>query len=114
MSNMRAFEFILNGKQICVVAPEADGLVMGKVLMMADKFESRLHIGGVSNQEHLEWISQHLSVGDALEIRVVETTKTDPPKKRSPYTQDQKKRLKRLLAKNKKAGKKKSVVQKRK
>ena len=113
MSNMRAFEFILNGKQICIVAPEADGLVMGKVLMMADKFESRLHIGGVSNQEHLEWISQHLSVGDALEIRVVETTKTDPPKERSPYTQDQKKRLKRLLAKNKKA-EKKSMARKRK
>ena len=34
--------------------------------------------------EHLKWLEGELAVGDEIVIRILETPKSDPPKKREP------------------------------
>ncbi len=98
---MRALEFILNGKRLCIAAPPVDsGLVMSQVILCGGvpdqstgSGELRFRVGGISDDHHLEWISQQLAVGDHLEIRVIDAPESDPPATRSRVTDEEHERL---------------------
>ena len=81
---MRALEFLVNGQRVCVAAPGDDGLVMSNVVMTStveepDSDQVLFRVGGVREDQHLEWIRRHLALGDTVEIRVVDALQSGPP-----------------------------------
>jgi hypothetical protein len=95
---MHALEFLVNGKRVCVAAPGNDGLVMSSVAMTgalerADTGVVHFRVGGVCGEQHLEWIRRSLSLGDTVEIRVVDAAQSDPPASIESVTDAQRERL---------------------
>ena len=95
---MHALEFLVNGKRICVAAPGADGLVMSNIAMtgaldIPDSYSVHFRVGGVRENQHLEWIRRSLAIGDAVEIRVIDALEADPPVSIEPVTDAQRERL---------------------
>lgn len=95
---MRALEFWLNGKRLCVAAPGDEGLVISNVVLMGAADEpgrqvAHVRVGGVQAQKHLEWLHRSLSIGDNVEIRLVDTAQADPPVGIEPVTDAQRERL---------------------
>jgi hypothetical protein len=84
---MRAFEIRLNGEKLCLAGIGDDGVLSAIVNWVtgrqaADLF---LHVGGLvsSADEHVAWIKQKkLSVGDSVEIKIVEASSVDVPVRR--------------------------------
>ena len=100
---MHALEFLINGQRVCVAAPGDDGLVISNVLMTSTldapgKYCVRLRIGGVLDNNHLEWLRRSLKLGDKVEIRVVDAPQSDPPASIEPITDAERER--RRLASN--------------
>lgn len=88
---MIAFEICLNGEKICVAGIGSHG-VLSQTLTWhqrepktdsGEKSQSpkpHFHIGGLVNQEHVDWISlQAVNVGDELNIKIVEVESADEP-----------------------------------
>ena len=95
---MHALEFMVNGQRVCVAAPGGDGLVISHVAMTGavdtpDSYSVHLRVGGVRDDQHLEWIRRSLSIGDTVEIRVVDAPQSDPPASIEPVTDAQRERL---------------------
>jgi len=97
---MHALEFLLNGKRVCVVSPSDDGLILSNVVMTKSLSEEkpdscavRFRVGGVRCEQHLEWVSQSLSLGDVLQVRVIDAEQSDPPVSIEPVTDAQRERL---------------------
>ena len=95
---MRAVEFWLNGKRLCVAAPGDEGLVMSSIALMGavdapGSQVAHVRVGGVRHEKHLEWLHRHLSVGDVVEIRIVDTPQSDPPANTQPITDAERERL---------------------
>lgn len=96
---MHALEFLLNGKRVCIAAP-GDGLVMSNVAMTPSletpgTCHVHLRVGGVRDEQHLEWIRRSLALGDTVEIRVIDAAQCDPPATIEPVTDTQRERLRR-------------------
>lgn len=97
---MHALEVYINGKRICVAAPGDDGLVVSNLTLtgVLDKPGSnvvRFRIGGVRNEQHLEWFHERLSLNDVIEIRVVDTMESDPPVSVEPVSDGERERIRR-------------------
>jgi hypothetical protein len=95
---MHALEFFVNGKQVCVAAPGDDGLIMSNVAMTGavgkpGKYHVYLRVGGVRDDQHLEWIRRSLKLGDKVEIRVIDAPQSDPPVSIEPVTDAERERL---------------------
>jgi len=95
---MHALEFLLNGKRICVAAPGDDGLVMSNIAMTGSletpgTCAVHLRVGGVRDEQHLEWVRRSLALGDRVEIRVIDAAQSDPPASIEPVTDAEGERL---------------------
>jgi hypothetical protein len=95
---MHALEFLLNGKRVCVAAPGDDGLVMSSIVLTGavdtpGSHVVRFRIGGVRDDQHLEWLHRSLSLGDVVEIRVIDAVQSDPPASIEPVTDAQRERI---------------------
>jgi hypothetical protein len=96
---MHALEFFVNGSRVCVVAPGDGGVVVSHVVLASagsatsDPSEVRLRVGGIRDEQHLEWLSRSLAIGDVVEIRIVDAPHSDPPATVEPVTDDQRERL---------------------
>ena len=95
---MRALEFLLNGKRVCVAASGDDGLVMSNIVLTGavgkpGSHVVRFRVGGVRDEQHLEWLHRSLSLGDIVEVRVIDTAQSDPPASIEPVTDAQRERL---------------------
>ena len=90
---MRAFEVYLNGKKLCVTGIGDDG-VLSTIVTSVVKRERRdwedlmLDVGGLISptEEHVRWTHRKLRTGDEVLIRVLKTSRVDPP--RSKYRFD--------------------------
>jgi hypothetical protein len=84
---MRAFEVWLNGEKLCLAGIGVDGVLTTIVNWAGRQGEggSFLDVGGLISQtkEHVHWISQKpLTVGDRLQVTIVETDAVDSPIKK--------------------------------
>ena len=96
--DMRALELYLNGKRLCVASSGEEGLVMSSIALMGavdapGSHVAHVRVGGVREQQHLEWLRRSLSIGDIVEIRVVDVAQSDPPVSIEPVTDAQRERL---------------------
>ena len=95
---MHALEFLLNGRRVCIAAPGDDGLVISHVAMTGSiqtpgTCTVHLRVGGVRDEQHLEWARRSLAIGDTVEIRIIDAAQSDPPARVEPVTADQRERL---------------------
>ena len=103
---MRAFKISLNGKNLCLAGVGARGVLTAIVDWVAqDRGEElSLQVGGLANEEHLEWTRQkRLRVGDEIRVKIVEAASVDKPVKIKPIDPTEalkaKKRYIRMVAK---------------
>ena len=93
---MRAFVTYLNGRKLCTAGVGADG-VLSAILTWTGPVGSRarseqrgileelfLDVGGLISpaDEHVRWRHHRIKVGDEICIKVVESTRVDPPRHR--------------------------------
>ena len=69
---MIAFEIHINGEKKCVAG---DAKVLNAILNGPPSLSFR--VGGLKNDEHIEWLESSVKVGDEITIRIVETEKVD-------------------------------------
>jgi hypothetical protein len=84
---MRAFKVYLNGKKLCQAGIGDHGVLSAIVTWVAgdDGGDLFMEVGGLVSpiQEHVHWISQKpLSIGDEIQVKIVETASVDKPAKR--------------------------------
>jgi hypothetical protein len=84
---MRAFEVSLNRKKLCAAGIGDEGVLTTIVSWVTAKNRSELSldVAGLvsSTDEHVSWVRQKsLCIGDRIEIRIVEATSVDTPKRR--------------------------------
>jgi hypothetical protein len=104
---MLSFNVSLNGKKLCLAGIGKHG-VLSAILTWAasDRGEDLfLHVGGLANEEHIDWIEQKrlLQVGDEIRVEICDAESVDAPirKRRidAAETLDGKKRYVRRIAK---------------
>ena len=84
---MIGFEVSLNGKRLCTAAAGEKGVLTAMVSWVlrtaegvTQPSELRLEVGGLADDAHLRWPSpRKLDVGDEVVVKIVETTRPDPP-----------------------------------
>ena len=94
---MLAFEVHLNGEKLCTAGVSGHGFVhlwlnwhriMRRIKKGSTERELRegssLNVGGIrrlerEKDEHIRWVSESVSVGDEIIIRVVESEQIDSP-----------------------------------
>ena len=86
---MRAFQVSVNSEKLCVAGIGDNGVLTSIVTLVTRSGEGDLilSVGGLYSQteEHVNWISQRpLSVGDEVQVKVVETNSVDAPNKTRP------------------------------
>jgi hypothetical protein len=84
---MQAFEVSVNGEKLCLAGIGVDGVLTAIVNWAGRQGEGSffLEVGGLISQtkEHVHWISQKpLSVGDNIQVKIIETDATDNPIKK--------------------------------
>jgi hypothetical protein len=84
---MRAFEVSLNGKKLCLAGIGDDGVLTTIVNWVTRRGEGDLflEVGGLISltEEHVSWIKQKpLSVGDKIQVKIVEASSADKPTKK--------------------------------
>jgi len=94
---MTTIEFHLNGKKQCS-ASCADGTVDVHIFCGGARSRHKnpspgytgFLVSGLDSvrDEHLEWTEGELAPGDELQLRILETAGSDPPKKRTPSEGD--------------------------
>jgi len=85
---MRAFEICLNGEKLCIAGIGEDGVLSAIISWVTGKSGADLHLylGGLINpgKEHVSWIEhRNLSVGDVIQVKVVEGNSVDEPTRRT-------------------------------
>ena len=96
---MHALEVSINGKRLCVASAGEDGLVISNVVLTGavsgppGAFAGRFRVGGILNEQHLEWAIGPIKLGDVVEIRIVDSLQPDPPASVEPVTDAQRERL---------------------
>ena len=83
---MIGLEIYSNGTRVCTVGPEGLGILSVAATWLESGKAWDFRVRGITNErgyeEHLNWMDQKLNVGDSITLKVVETEKTDEPKRR--------------------------------
>ncbi|HEX3988539.1 MAG TPA: hypothetical protein VHZ30_03850 [Verrucomicrobiae bacterium] len=84
---MIAFEVYVNNAKVCTAGlGELDGIV-SSLLCSAnkdgrpDEHKVFFLVSGLADKKSFMWVKYKLTVGDRVEVRIVDTEKVDPPKK---------------------------------
>ena len=83
---MIAFQIYVNKVKVCTAGiGELDAIIGGLVSRIEQDAppgppKTNFHVTGVAGGKPFQWGYYDLQVGDRVEIRVVDTDKTDPPK----------------------------------
>ena len=83
---MFAFEVSVNGKKLFVAGAPPGG-VLSSMLSWTCRHPERLqfHVGGLpgdGSQDHIEWKTPQIGVGDEIVIRITDSDATDEPHRR--------------------------------
>ena len=86
---MRAFKVYLNRKRLCTAGVGDDGVLTATVTWAGEQgtpLPSSLYVGGTigPTDEHVEWTTRRLQVGDEISIKVVGEKSVDKPRRRIP------------------------------
>ncbi len=85
---MRAFKVFLNGKKLCLAGIGNDGVLTTTMFYapVRNRHDMRARVGGLlmPQDEHAEWTSFRLRVGDELRVKIVDCETVDEPRKRFP------------------------------
>jgi hypothetical protein len=91
---MICFEIFINGEKFCVAGTGEFGVLAAHVTWSQrspkegfipesepETPKSRLHIGGLVDQEHVRWTkpSHFLNIEDEVTFRIIESNEADPP-----------------------------------
>lgn len=92
---MICFEVTINGKKVCTAGIEGIGVLTAIFDFARRKKDGEeivqegphLKIGGLNchgknDDENLDWVKRHLSVGDEVSIRIIDSLQIDQPKTR--------------------------------
>jgi hypothetical protein len=83
---MTALEIHSNGKKMCTIGPEGIQILHVSAFWHESSDAWEFRIRGITNErgyeEHLNWMDEKLDIGDTITLKVVETEKTDEPKRR--------------------------------
>ncbi len=117
---MICFEIFINGNKACTAGVDSKYGVLSSILTWVkrdlnnfssstrDKIPSEeldLNVSGQisrsqNDYENLDWIKERLSIGDEIKIRIIESSKVDPPSKRQQSDPDFLKKQKRKYYEN--------------
>lgn len=87
---MKCFEVTINGKKVCTAGIGDDGVLHANLALLKREDQDAeselldLRVGGIANvepgvSEHVEWLYQDLSVGDEVNIKIIESSECDVP-----------------------------------
>lgn len=83
---MIALEIYSNGRKVCTTGPEGLGILSVAATWVESGKTWDFRVRGITNEqgyeEHLNWMDEKLNIGDTITLKVVETEKTDEPKRR--------------------------------
>ena len=83
---MTALEIYSNGKRICTAGPEGLGILFAAATWLESGKTWDFRVREITNEqgyeEHLNWMGKNLNVDDTITLKVVETEKSDNPKRR--------------------------------
>src|SRR5258705_11119609 len=93
---MTAIEVHVNGKKQCVAGIARDGVVSA-ILSWVGRGDEHpdlaredvsLRVGGLDSKrdEHVDWLTRDMAVGDEIILRIIDVRKPDAPKKGSRRT----------------------------
>jgi hypothetical protein len=83
---MIAFEVYVNKVKVCTAGiGELEAVVASLVCRVdqdgrPDERKITFMVGGVAEKKPYQWVHYDMLVGNRVEIRIVDTSKTDPPK----------------------------------
>lgn len=84
---MRALEVHLNKRKLCVAGVGENGVITAIIscVLRSGRDELLLDTGGLvsTTEENLRWHQRKLRVGDSVQIRIVEASKSDKPRTRT-------------------------------
>ena len=85
---MLAFEVSVNGIQLCLAGTESNEVV-STIISWTRRVPDAInfHIGGIASgdsQKQFDWLTPHISIGDEITIRLVETETSDEPDQTRP------------------------------
>jgi len=103
---MTAFDVFINDRKVCRAGVGSDGVLSAIVnwvrltgpaartarRMREPLEESRIHVGGLRDNEHRTWVERDLHPGDRISIHVVKAKRADLPAKRTPRRPPQQQR----------------------
>jgi hypothetical protein len=84
---MIAFEVFVNKVKVCTAGlGDLNAIISGLVCSVnqdgrPDEPKISFHVSGAADKQAFNWVQYNCSVGDRVEIRIVETTEVDQPKK---------------------------------
>jgi len=88
---MTAIEVHVNGKKQCVAGIARDGVVSAILSWVGrgdehpelSREDVSLRVGGLDSKrdEHVDWLTRDMAVGDEIVLRIVDVRKLDAPKK---------------------------------
>jgi len=83
---MRGMEVHLNGNKLCTAGIGTDGVLNTTINVVSRKgeYHMEMRVGGLENNEFLNWSTNGLRVGDEITVRIIETDSIDPPAERKP------------------------------
>ena len=83
---MRGMEVHLNGNKLCTAGIGTDGVLTTtlNVVSREGEYHMEMRVGGLENNEFLNWSTNGLRVGDEITVRIIETDSIDPPAERKP------------------------------
>jgi hypothetical protein len=83
---MRGMEVHLNGNKLCTAGIGRDGVLNTtlNVVSREGEYDMEMRIGGLENNEFLNWSTLGLRLGDEITVRIIETDSIDPPAERKP------------------------------
>jgi len=80
---MIAFVVSVNGERVCSVGLTSKNTRSVDVSWIGNAEEEVfLHVGGMDEDEHVNWSVPQLKVGDEVTIKIAESGITDPPSRR--------------------------------
>jgi hypothetical protein len=83
---MIAFEVYVNNVKVCTAGiGELEGIAASLVCRVdqdgpPDEKKINFHVSGVGDKKVYQWVYYEMLVGNRIEIRIVDTSKTEPPK----------------------------------
>ena len=80
---MRAFEIWVNGERVCVAGSEHTNVLNATITYLSRRQEFDMRVGAIITDDdprkYAYWVKRTLSIGDVVELKIVEVPEADDP-----------------------------------